>query len=199
MKPMAGSQDSSSADGQLLDRYRSGEMAAFETLLRRHEAALLRYAEALSGGDRNSAEDLVQETFLRLVRRKAQVQINGSAAPWLFRVCRNLAFDRAKMEVRERQRREKAARPAPWQEASAVAEQKDLHGFLEAELRRLEPKTQDLLRRKMVQGATYKEIADQTGLKSSYVAWAIRRGIQTLSERLQARGMGLESLEGGNQ
>src|ERR1700753_2997038 len=57
-----------------------------------HGAALLRYALHLTGGDRQRAEDLVQETVLRAWRHPAALA-DRPARPWLFAVARNLAVD----------------------------------------------------------------------------------------------------------
>lgn len=73
--------------------------ATDEQLLRslysEHGRALLGYAERLLGGDRQQAEDVVQETLLRAWRNADR--LNGaSARPWLFTVARNIVVDRAR-------------------------------------------------------------------------------------------------------
>src|SRR5260370_23668020 len=57
-----------------------------------HGGALLRYALHLAGGDRQRAEDLVQETMVRAWRHPEAVG-GGSAKGWLYAVARNLAVD----------------------------------------------------------------------------------------------------------
>ncbi|HYR91190.1 MAG TPA: sigma-70 family RNA polymerase sigma factor [Terriglobia bacterium] len=63
-----------------------------------HEDALLRYA-AWVLRDPELAREVVQETFLRLCREEP-AKLSGHLAPWLFTVCRNLAFDTRKREAR---------------------------------------------------------------------------------------------------
>src|SRR3954452_5162845 len=58
--------------------------------LARYERPLLAYAKGIVGS-RALAEDLVQETFIRLSREPAFRP--GNVAPWLFTVCRRLAID----------------------------------------------------------------------------------------------------------
>jgi RNA polymerase sigma-70 factor (ECF subfamily) len=65
------------------------------TLYEEHGEALLAYAERLVGGDRQQAEDIVQETLLRAWRH-AGLLASESARPWLFTVARNIAIDRAR-------------------------------------------------------------------------------------------------------
>jgi RNA polymerase sigma-70 factor (ECF subfamily) len=63
-------------------------------LYEEHAPALLSYAVRLSSGDRQRAEDVVQETFLRAWRHpQALVEERGSVRPWLFTVARNIAVD----------------------------------------------------------------------------------------------------------
>ena len=57
-----------------------------------HGGALLRYALHLMAGDRQRAEDLVQETIVRAWRHP-EVLADRPARPWLFAVARNLAID----------------------------------------------------------------------------------------------------------
>lgn len=61
-----------------------------------YESPLLRYATWML---RNPewARDIVQEAFLRLCREDP-AKLAGHVAPWLFTVCRNLAFDARKKE-----------------------------------------------------------------------------------------------------
>lgn len=73
-----------------------GENAADEAFIRalyaEHGGALLRYALHLTGGDRQRAEDLVQETVVRAWRHP-EALADRPARPWLFAVARNLAVD----------------------------------------------------------------------------------------------------------
>lgn len=65
------------------------------TLYAEHGRTLLAYAERLTGGDRQQAEDVVQETLVRAWRNAERLDADR-ARPWLFRVARNIAIDRAR-------------------------------------------------------------------------------------------------------
>lgn len=73
---------------------RSGlaDEAFIRVLYSEHGGALLRYALHLTGGDRQRAEDLVQETIVRAWRHP-QAVADRPPRPWLFAVARNLAVD----------------------------------------------------------------------------------------------------------
>ena len=85
----------SPSDETLLRRYeRRGDAAAMETLVRRHAAALGTFLAGWGDGAAET-EDLVQETWLRVLRRPGAFR-GGSFRAWLLRVARNLAVDRSR-------------------------------------------------------------------------------------------------------
>ena len=66
--------------------------ALIRALYADHAGPLLRYALHLTNGDRQRAEDIVQETLLRAWLHPEAIA-DRPARPWLFAVARNLAFD----------------------------------------------------------------------------------------------------------
>lgn len=84
-----------SGDEQLMAAATGGDQQALATLVTRHHALLLGYLYRLTGGNRPLAEDLVQETFLRLLRQRAR-PANGPFKPWLYKIATNLARDHFK-------------------------------------------------------------------------------------------------------
>jgi RNA polymerase sigma-70 factor (ECF subfamily) len=78
-------------DVALLAAYRLGDVRAFERLFSRHQSRLhalsVRYL-----GDPAEADDVVQETFLRLLRVADWVDENFNVAAWLHRVATNLSL-----------------------------------------------------------------------------------------------------------
>lgn len=60
-----------------------------------HGRQLLAYVERMVGGDRQRAEDIVQETLLRAWQHAADLTVEG-ARPWLFTVARRLVVDSAR-------------------------------------------------------------------------------------------------------
>src|SRR5260370_17767245 len=69
---------------------RVADEAFVRALYAEHGGALLRYALHLTGGDRQRAEDLVQETIVRAWRHP-EALADRPARPWLFAVAPNLA------------------------------------------------------------------------------------------------------------
>jgi RNA polymerase sigma factor (sigma-70 family) len=86
-------------DLDLMQRYARGELAAFETLLRRHEKALWRFI-VQSLRDVAAAEDVMQDTWLTLIQQAprylAHAREHGQSAQfrtWLFTLARSRSVD----------------------------------------------------------------------------------------------------------
>ena len=93
------------SDEQVMAAVMAGDQVAFAALVTRHHAPLLGYLYRLVGGDRLLAEDLVQETFLRLLRQRT-CPPDRPFKPWLYTIATNLARDHFKsVAVRQRWRR----------------------------------------------------------------------------------------------
>lgn len=82
------------SDDELMQRVASGDPGAYRELSQRHLAAILRYAARLLA-DASEAEDVVQETFLRVWQRASDYEARGSKlTTWLYRIAHNLCVDR---------------------------------------------------------------------------------------------------------
>lgn len=80
-----------------LARARAGEPAAFAELVRLHQRSVYTLALRLLNR-REPAEDLAQETFLRLYHKLASIESASHLGFWLRRVVTNLAIDRLRMD-----------------------------------------------------------------------------------------------------
>ncbi len=80
------------SDAELAERVRAGDEAAFELLYVRYEGALIRYAAAIAQ-EETVAQDIAQETFLRVWLRADQWSGQGSFKSWLYRITANLALN----------------------------------------------------------------------------------------------------------
>src|ERR1700690_685914 len=86
--------DSRFSDSQLVSLYQTGNEEAFEMLLLRHKSRIYT-AIYLIVKDRYVAEDLLQETFIKVVNtiKRGRYNEKGKFLPWLSRVAHNLAID----------------------------------------------------------------------------------------------------------
>lgn len=73
-----------------------GRQAALAQLVERHHSPLSGYLYRMTNGDQQLAEDLVQETFLRVVRGIGQYRYPRPFKPWLYAIATNLTRDHYK-------------------------------------------------------------------------------------------------------
>jgi RNA polymerase sigma factor (sigma-70 family) len=84
-------------DQVLMGRVQRGDLAALDDVFARHHAAIFGYL-ARWLGDPSAAEDLTQETFLRVLRQNGRAPTHDDLLPWLLKIARNLVIDRYRHE-----------------------------------------------------------------------------------------------------
>jgi RNA polymerase sigma-70 factor (ECF subfamily) len=84
---------------RLVERLRAGDEAAFGELVDRHHSALLRVAQTYVSS-RAVAEEVVQETWLAVIRGIGRFEGRSSLKTWLFRILSNRAKTRGAREAR---------------------------------------------------------------------------------------------------
>lgn len=87
------------SDESLFQRVRSGDLAAFDALYERHEVRLFAYLRAVAG-DRHDAEELLHDAFLAALKTRTGEFEDGGFRGWLYRIARNLAFNRRRASQR---------------------------------------------------------------------------------------------------
>jgi RNA polymerase sigma-70 factor (ECF subfamily) len=116
-------------DAELIRAYQNGEAEAFAMLVRKYERPLFTFLLRLVG-NRQSAEDLFQDTFLRMLRALPQYKEDGRFSGWLFGIANNLAVDLL--------RRQRAQRVYFRDDEEALAAAIDYHSAADAEVERAE-------------------------------------------------------------
>jgi RNA polymerase sigma-70 factor (ECF subfamily) len=102
-------------------RARGGDLAAFEELVRGHQADVYRLALQLVR-DPPTAEDVTQEAFVRAFRSLRRFRGSSKFSTWLFRITRNCAVDAIRRRERRRTYERAALAPdVPVQEPSLRA------------------------------------------------------------------------------
>jgi len=86
-------------DEQLLDDYRNGEKSAFAALVSRYQRELYHFLVRFLG-NRASAEDVFQETFLQVHQSAEQFDPQRRFRPWLFTIAANKARDLIRSQAR---------------------------------------------------------------------------------------------------
>ncbi len=86
-------------DSALMLRYQDGDVAAFETLYRRHKDAIYRYLLRLCG-HRDTAEDIFQEVWGKIVKARASYRPTAKFTTFLYRVAHNCFIDHIRRNKR---------------------------------------------------------------------------------------------------
>jgi RNA polymerase sigma-70 factor (ECF subfamily) len=89
------------ADEALMLRYQQGDVAAFELLLTRHRKPVFNFILRFVGS-KELAEDLLQETFLRVIKGAANYKQQAKFTTWLYTIARNLCVDQSRRKKHRR-------------------------------------------------------------------------------------------------
>jgi len=157
------------------------EPGAVEAVWRASSARLRGFFARHVGPD--EADDLVQETFLRVHQHLDSLVDAPSLRAWVGRIARNVLADHARRRATTRAEAapEELAEPAPEPEL-----ERTVAGWLEGHMCELEPEDAAVLRQVDLQGRTQQELADALGLTLSGAKSRVQRARQKLRARLEA-------------
>jgi len=155
-------------------------------------------------GDRQWAEDILQETFVRAYTRADTFKEGGKVSTWMYRICMNLAYD----HLRARRYRAVASLDAPmaagsgseaatWSAtlasrippASVRAEAKDTEDCVRSLIDELPERERTVVLLRQYHGMTFKDIAAVLGLTSRTVQNCLRRAKEKLFYSLKEAGL----------
>ena len=184
------------SDLTLVDAYRSGDAAAFDSLFRRYHQRIrnlcLRYL-----GDTQAAEDLVQETFFNVVKSLNRVDATYNFGAWIHRIAVNLCHD--ELRRRERQRQHIESGGDDTEETVLRLIDRDRHGHPEAALeithlrrlvwevaKRLPERQRLALTLRELQGLSYASIGHVMNISQSAVETLLFRARKRFREEYLA-------------
>ena len=161
-------------DAILVRRVLDGDTAAFTMLVDRHAAACTRFAMRMLG-NREDAEDALQDSFLRAYRSLARYEERQAFRTWLFQILVN----RCRTAAVRRQRRQRMFLVDDNAVASASVQPAAESTELRAELRRaidaLDPDQREAFLLKHVELLSYDEMAEATGVGVSALKMRVKR------------------------
>jgi RNA polymerase sigma-70 factor (ECF subfamily) len=190
-------------DEELLAAYQQGDPGAFEDLLRRHRAPLFTFLLRMLG-DREKAEDLAQETFLRIVKGAQAWEHRARFQTWLFTIARNLCVDRARRDRFRRTDSLDAQGPddepplvdsVPGHEIdpSRGAESARLRPVLTKALLSLPQEQREVFVLREQAGIPFREIAEILGVNENTAKSRMRYALEGLRKALMAAGVSEET------
>lgn len=181
----------SSHSQQLVARAREGEEAAFRALVQEHSRAVYGRAYQLTG-DPHDAEDVVQETFLKVFRNLDGFDGRSRFETWLYRVATNAAMDLMRKRQRHASRRAEIEAPsgdplpveAPIPDPEHRAEGRAVGERIEHAMSRLTVGERAAFTLRHVEGQSIREIGEALGLKDNAVKNAVFRAVQKMRREL---------------
>jgi len=174
-------------DDQLARAARDGSGDAMAELYRRYAGRLLAYAFRLSG-DRDAAEDVVQEVFTHFFRRLEQYRPEGKLASYLFRIAHSLAVDEA---AARRRRESPIVRPT-----LASVEPPDT-AKLNRALDTLPAHLKEVVILRLHQNLDYAAVAEITGVSEPTARSRMRYALEALRVAMGGDSAAREEGEGG--
>ena len=185
------------SDQEVVLQARAGREAAYRELIRRYErpifALLFRMVR-----DRELAEDLAQETFIKALNAIESYRPEFKFSSWIFKIANNAAIDhlrRRELDTLSLDGSPHAATPEAMQATALqigarqespldAVEAKELGGAIEAAIGRLRPEYRSCILLRHVEGRAYEEIAEILDLPLGTVKTYIHRARNELRQTL---------------
>ncbi|MFQ5899496.1 MAG: RNA polymerase sigma factor [Candidatus Methylomirabilia bacterium] len=168
------------SDERLMEEVSAGRLAAFQLLYDRHHRAVFHFLLRFFG-DRQTAEDLLQETFLRMFAHREEYRARAAFKAWLFTIARNLVFDQLRRRRPSPERAEaleSLADPGPTPLEQAEAQ--ELREQLQGAVLKLPPTEREVLLLSRFAGLSHEEIGEVTGASLGTVRVALHRALRRL-------------------
>lgn len=177
------------SDDDLIRAFRAGEAAAFERLYARHRVALYNYLRRHLGPRSGRADELFQDTWLKVIDALGGYDGDGRFSSWLFRIAHNAMVDQVRRGVRDpvsyADPDELAAFAAPEDDgpvAAALAAERSAR--LRAALERLPPEQREAFLLREEGGLDLHEIARQTQVGMETAKSRLRYAVRALRAAL---------------
>ncbi|REJ76338.1 MAG: RNA polymerase sigma factor SigM [Acidobacteria bacterium] len=183
----AESMHENTSESDLIAAGREGDRSAFEELFRRNQRRVYSVAFNFFGGDRQLAEDISQQVFLKLYVGIAKFRGDAQVSTWLYRVTVNQCIDEQKKRNRfsffgdifEREDSEVVEIDDSTEERLEISES------VKKAVAELKPIFRAPLVLKHVEGLSYSEMAQVLDISEGTVASRLSRGHKMLAESLR--------------
>jgi RNA polymerase sigma-70 factor (ECF subfamily) len=154
------------------------EHAAFDVLYERHKGPLYNYIYRLMG-QRDQADDLLQETFVRVYRALDHLPAEPGRTPWLYRIATNACYDvlrrRRLLTWLPWRRDDDLSAPISTATSGDIGEGYAMHEEIQQALRRVPLSLRAPLLLHTLHGFTYADIAQTLGLSEAAVKMRVSR------------------------
>jgi RNA polymerase sigma-70 factor (ECF subfamily) len=173
------------SDEVLMARFCEGDSTAFDALFQRYAGPVQGYLSRLTGSPA-TAEDLVQHTFLSLVRARGRFQSGARFKPWLYAIATNAARDSQRRGRRLEELTAEGQLPVSIPADTPGPRDSGLEQAVQRALAQLPEGQRVPILLHRFEGMSFAEVADAMGLTESAVKVRAHRGYARLRELLAA-------------
>lgn len=174
-------------DTELIQDVKSGMNRSFEELVRRHERFLLKVVVRLTR-ELDTAEDIVQESFIKAYRRLHLFEGRSTFRSWLYQIALNTARNRFRKHARETVGTDHLDIAVDGEVESHVMAL-DVKDVLRREIEKLPGRQREALSLRIFDDLSFKEIADIMDCPYDTAKANYRHALLKLKERLESNTM----------
>jgi RNA polymerase sigma-70 factor (ECF subfamily) len=183
-------------DTALVNSYLHGETRTFDVLVERYQTRLLNFVYRIVG-DRERAEDLVQEVFVRVYRHLGRFDRSKKFSTWIYTIASNLA----KNELRNRSRNplvlftsmtkgwEDEERPLEFEDPTSrpddMFRKRHVRELVESSVAQLPSHHREVFMLREIEGRSYEEIAEITHCNLGTVKSRLNRARNSFAEIIE--------------
>jgi RNA polymerase sigma-70 factor (ECF subfamily) len=180
------------SDSKLVSLYKNGNEEAFEQLVGRHKSKIFTTIYLIVK-DNYIAEDLLQETFIKVINtiKSSRYNEEGKFLPWILRIAHNLAIDHFRKEKRYptiiMEDGNSVFNTLEFSEDSIESRQiqKDTHAKLRKLIQELPEAQKEVLIMRHYMQMSFQEIAETTGVSINTALGRMRYALINLRKKMQ--------------
>ena len=185
------------SDTDLMLRLKNGEQDALRELVERHKLSVINLCLRFTG-NRNDAEDLAQEVFIKVFQAAPRYEVKASFSTWLYRITVNLCMNHQRRKKilhffslnhkKELgfQIEERTPEFAVDDQPDTEFERKELQQFVQNAIQSLPESQKTVLILYRYHDLSYKEIAETLETTVSAVESRLHRAKENLKKRLKS-------------
>jgi RNA polymerase sigma-70 factor (ECF subfamily) len=171
------------SDDEIVRALHADDPTAMDRLVTEYWRRLVRYADGILAGEAG-AEDVVQESFLRVWTRRRQLRVGGSLRALLFTLTRNGAIDARRKSARWAARAGSVPAPATPPSPLEAAAASELAAAATAAVSHLPARRRQIFVLVRLRGLSYQETAASLGVARQTVANQMGAALTSLREAL---------------
>ena len=171
-------------DEECFARFLSGDEEGFNALLEKYRIPLFSFILRMVGN--SEADDVFQETFLRVLRHRRQFNPSRRFSPWLFAIAANLCRDALRRRRRSlTQPMAESHDPAGHSNPETDSASAEIGTAIERAVSGLSPEQREVFLLREQAGLSFREIAKATGANLNTVLGRMRLAVKKIKTELE--------------